>query len=154
LAGQDKTDKLVRYGEQIIVLRGGALNGIILLSLCAFGLCAERRKELRGIWKAATFLPALSFLLAGVLLVIFSIRADYAEHSYSDPPLAEAVLTSLGLTGLVVRPANGHSRLYLRGMSAGFVFTLILYGAWWWTEVLYDQSVIHFFDVIPAGAAS
>jgi len=153
LTGEDKADLLRRYNEQSVILRGGALNGFMLCALCIFGLCADLRGHLRLAGKLLAFVPAALVLLMGGYLVYQALK-NPSEHSYADPPLAEAVLTSIGLIGFFVPPADPNSRLYSQGFALGLVLSLILYGAWWWTEVIYDQSVVYFFHVLSAGPAA
>ena len=142
LSGEDKTDRLRQYNEQIVILRGGALNGIILCCVCAFGWCANWRRCLQGLMRVVTWVPAGVASVGGTILMCIALFFHSSEHNYSDPPLAEAVLTSIGLSGFVIPPENPDSRLYIHGFALGLVLTLILYGAWWWTEVLYDESVV------------
>jgi hypothetical protein len=152
IAGPEKTDRLARYNEQIIVLRGGALNGIILLFLSIFGCCAIARNRWGGWWKPLSFVPVLTVLGSGLWLSHLALQGDSTEHGFSDPPLAEAVLILLGITGIFVRGKDVAWAFYLRFLALGLVLTLILYGAWWWTEVLYDQTVIDFFHVVGPSA--
>ena len=49
----------------------------------------------------------------------------------------------LGLGGLCVRITDDNPRLFRNVCLLAAVLTLIGYGSWWWTEVLYDQQVIH-----------
>jgi len=70
----------------------------------------------------------------------------YERHR--DPPLAEGLLILLGVGGLFVPVADDNPRLFRNLWLMGLVLTLIAYGAWWWTEVLYDQQVIHSFPTV------
>jgi hypothetical protein len=72
-----------------------------------------------------------------------SATASIPYDEYSDPPLAEAVLVLLGVGGLCLRLADDSPRLFRNVCLMAAVLTLIGYGSWWWTEVLYDQQVIH-----------
>lgn len=70
-----------------------------------------------------------------------SIANSYEGHR--DPPLAEAVMILLGIGGLCVRLTDDNPRLYRNVCLIALVLTLIAYGSWWWTEVLYNGQVIH-----------
>ena len=69
--------------------------------------------------------------------------------SYSDPPLAEVVLVLDGTVGLLVTSHEQNSRFYRNACWLSLIFSVIAYGGWWWTEVIYDQQVIHSFHSLP-----
>src|ERR1035438_2020906 len=118
--------------------------------------------------KFATYVPAVACLLLG----LWEMTQHFAhQHELSgtvsvanpaigksaptpnpyeghrDPPLAEAVMVLLGVGGLCLRIslADDSPRLFRNICLIAAVLTLIGYGSWWWTEVLYDQQVIHSF---------
>jgi hypothetical protein len=148
LAGGEKNARLKEFHDQIVVLRGAAMNGIILLFLCVFGFCAEFRRGLawRNWRTVATYLPAAVAVFYGCL----SIWKHFAKSvSYSDPPLAELVLVLIGTVGLLITSHEESSRFYRNACWLSLVFSVISYGGWWWTEVIYDQQVIHSFHTLP-----
>ena len=67
------------------------------------------------------------------------------HEQHGDPPLAEALIVLLGLGGLCLRLSDDSPRLFRNVCLMAAVLTLIGYGSWWWTEVVYDQQVIHSF---------
>jgi hypothetical protein len=161
LEGEEKVGRLRELHDQIEILRGATLNGFILFSLSWFGLCALYRArlnnaeggKLRILLKCASYLPAVAFLLIGLWemrehfanqhkpSLIVSVETNYEGHR--DPPLAEAVMVLLGVGGLCLRLTDDSPRLFRNLCLMAAVLTLIGYGSWWWTEVLYDQLVIH-----------
>ena len=168
LLGQDKVDRLKQYYDQITVLRESALNGFILFMVCLFGYFGKFRarwSESR-IFKFLTFLPAGFLLLYGSYSLVLHfhslslkaqdllsaqgldatrqpIVAEVLERLYSDPPLAELVLLLLGMVGLFVIPKAEQAASYFRMCVVAGIVTLICYGGWWWTEVMYDLQVVH-----------
>ena len=72
-----------------------------------------------------------------------AIPNRYERHS--DPPLAEAVLILHGVRGLCLRLKDDNPRLFRNVCLIAGVLAIIAYGSWWWTEVMYDQQVIHSF---------
>lgn len=149
LTGQDKVDRLKQYYDQINVLRGAAFNGFILFSVCLFGYLAnagQNRPERR-------ILRVLAFVLTGVLAIygLISLLIHWHDKAslYNDPPLAELVLLLLGVAGFfVVRKAKKEA-FYLPACAVAAVLTLISFGGWWWTEVMYDLQVIHSQPELP-----
>jgi hypothetical protein len=183
LAGEDKIARLREYHDQIVILRGSALNFTVLLVLSAFGICACYRANHPGlITRTISYIPAVVLLGYGV----FSLCLHVSEYSsgkqssevkhgldvkrssedkpdsgnkqdseigtrtdvtslYRDPPLAELVLILLGITGLApcMRTGEKNARLFRNLWFVGLVLSVISYGAWWWTEVVYDEQVIH-----------
>lgn len=151
LDGEDKVERLKEYYDQIDVLRGAALNGVLLFALCLFGCFGNlRARQGHRIWRLLTFLPA--FIVTGYgAYSLWSHWTSRSETRYSNPPLAEVVLLMLGLAGFyLTRKAKAETaRFYLRTCAAAAVFTLISYGGWCWTEVMYDLHVIHSIPELP-----
>ena len=145
LQGQDRVDRLRQFYDQINILRGAALNGLILFALCAFGSCGT----LRARWSAHPVLKGLTFLPAGLVAAygLYSLIVNHFIHPsrsiYADPPLAEAVLLLLGVGGLFVVSKAKEAAAYFRTCVVAAILTVVSFGAWWWTEVMYDIQVIH-----------
>jgi hypothetical protein len=144
LNGQDKVDRLKQYFDQITVLRGAALNGIILFSLCAFGVLGNlsARWSGRPVLKLLTFLPAGAVTLYGLMTFWLHWNKN-TDTRYTDPPLAELVLLLLGGVGLLVISKAKHAAFYFPTCVVAAILTAICFGGWWWTEVMYDLQVIH-----------
>jgi hypothetical protein len=164
LLGDDKVARLKQYNDQITVLRGAAFNGFVLLTVCIIGCCAnlrvragERRTKI-----ALAYLPAAAlfsfgiYWLVGHYLKIHTAASDLHHVPsdqimlsqtvvalYNDPPLAESAVILLGAVGLLVIFKAKKTAPYLRTtVVAGIVF-VVCFGAWWWTEIMYDLQVIH-----------
>jgi hypothetical protein len=129
--------------------------------------------KMRFLLKCVSYTPAVAFLLLGVwemrqhfmrlhepspTVSVETIKPaidksapanPYATSNpyegHGDPPLAEALIVLLGVGGLCVRLTDDSPRLFRNVCLMAAVLTLIGYGSWWWTEVLYDQHVIHSF---------
>ncbi len=168
LEGEEKLGRLHEFHDQIEILRGAALNGTILFTLSWFGLCALYRAQLpagklRILLKCVSYAPAAVCLILGLWLMgqhyshlnepartlfVSASNANPSPNPYEghrDPPLAEAVMVLLGVGGLCLRLTDDNPRLFRNVCLMAGVLTLIAYGSWWWTEVLYDQQVIHSF---------
>jgi len=157
MQGEDKVERLKQYFDQINVLRGATLNGFILFWLCAFGICATWRKR----WSSRPLLQVLTFVPPAIVAGygIYSLVVNHVLHSmqsiYGDPPLAETVLLLLGGCGLLI-VARSHEAptSYARIAVLAVVMTVVSFGAWWWTEVMYDIQVIHSHPQATASPAS
>ena len=147
LSGEEKIGRLREYHDQIEILRGATLNGGILFALFWFGLCALYRSRLppRDWRRPFTWLPAATCLAYGLWAMWqhFVRNAPNLYESHRDPPLAEMVLILLGAGGFFVRHNDESPSVFRNGCLVAAVLTVLAYGAWWWTEVLYDQQVIH-----------
>jgi hypothetical protein len=53
------------------------------------------------------------------------------------------VLILLGLTGFWVISKAKHGAYYGQTWLVALILTVVSFGGWWWTEVLYDLYVIH-----------
>lgn len=160
LAGEEKLARLHEFHDQIEILRGGTLNGAILFTLSCFGLCALYRArllpgKLRILLVCGSYVPATVCMLVGVWQMhqhfsrvyqpapIPLIDTPNPYELHRDPPLAEAVMILLGVGGLCLRLKDDNPRLFRNVCLIAAILTLIGYGSWWWTEVLYYQQVIH-----------
>jgi hypothetical protein len=150
LLGDDNTSRLRHIYQQLLILRGAALNGIILSLLFLFGFCAKQRKWGRG-------------LLGGLCVVLTALVARAITNHLSslhpkgewliDPPLMEISLFVVILAGfgLVWKGAGPGHRRYGAGFLISVVLTFIAYCGWWWTEVIYDELVINLFTAQSQG---
>ncbi|MFZ0746866.1 MAG: hypothetical protein WAM85_20850 [Terracidiphilus sp.] len=145
LQGQDKVERLKQYFDQINILRGAALNGLILFTLCLFGSCGTLRARWahRPVMKALTFLPAGAIAAYGLYSLIVNHVMDSSGSIYSDPPLAETVLLLLGAGGMLVVSKAKEAASYFRTCVVAAILTIMSFGAWWWTEIMYDIQIIH-----------
>ena len=132
--GSDKTTVLDQLHSQISVLRGATLNGLVTFMLCFFGLGANRTR-LRLLWWVAA---AALFVSGAFALFWHSVRSVL-----NDPPIMEFTLMVLGFTGGFVLWSGAHQRRYGSWLLLSALLTGIAFFAWWWTEVLYDQLVLH-----------
>jgi hypothetical protein len=96
LLGEDSTLRLRQFHDQIMVLRGAAFNGVVVLSLCCFAWGATPRGK-----RPASRLLLVLMSLPGVYLVAFAIAVvnHLSERAISDPPYMEFILLLLGGTG-------------------------------------------------------
>ena len=156
LQGQDKVDRLKQYFDQINVLRGAAFNGMILFALCAFGGCATLRARWadRRILKFSTYLPPGVLAVYGVYSLLINHWIHPTESIYRDPPLAEFVLILLGMGGLLVVSKCKEAASYFRTCVVALVLSGVSFGAWWWTEIMYDLQVFHSQPRLTGGSES
>jgi hypothetical protein len=147
LSGGDKVERLKGFYDQLEVLRGGAVNGFVVLALCGFGCLGSLRAGLsrHRFWRLLVLLPACVFIVGGFGWMLHHWSAPEIYTRYSDPPLVELGLFLLGLVGLCAtlkaKAGSVRSQLYTGAVAA--VLTVITFGGWWWTEVMYDLHVIH-----------
>jgi hypothetical protein len=143
LEGTDKNERLIQLRAQISVLRGAAFDGFVFCALCVFGWCANQ--PIRRAW----IMPAL-FFVEGITTTakhLLHHRGDYA-----DPPFMEFAFFTLGVVGLLlVWRRSAPKRSYGRYGLLAALLSLIAYFGWWWSEVLYDQEVLHTFAALSGG---
>jgi hypothetical protein len=149
LQGQDRVDRLKQYFDQITVLRGAAFNGSVLLVVCAFGMCANLKVRWSGhpILKLAAYLPACVVIVVSLYWLYGHLSTLNIKNNpnafYSHPPLTEFVFLLLGSAGALVVFKADEIKPHFRTCVLAAVVTLISFGGWWWTEILYDTLVIH-----------
>lgn len=144
LQGVDKIDRLKQYFDQITILRGAAFNGFVLFSLALLGSFGQLKDRWFGhrVLRLLTFLPPVIAAI-WVLLNLWRHRGDHIYNVYSDPPLAELAILLLATAGffMIWKPSNVLP--YFRICIMAAVLTVVSFGGWWWTEVMYDLQVIH-----------
>jgi hypothetical protein len=132
--GSDKTTVLEQLRSQISILRGAALNGFVTAVLCLFGFGANRTR-----WRLLLWGVAVALVGSGLYALLFR----HWMHALNDPPIMEFTLIVLGITGGFALWNGAPPRQY----GLWFLLSTLLTGmavlAWWWTEILYDQLVLH-----------
>ena len=140
LTSAGNTDRLRFLHQQLVVLRGVALDGVLVTLLCLFGFCAQNR----------TWGRAALFVIAGAQLAwsIYALRCHLHEHWHniaSEPPLMEIVLIAIGFAGLGLTLRDVPPRPYRCAFVFSAVLTLLAYAGWWYSEIVYNHTVIFFF---------
>jgi hypothetical protein len=136
LQGGDKTDTLNQLRAQISVLRGAAFNGLLVFVLCGYGWCGRQPAKRRPAW----WIPIALSAGGGLML-----RHHIMHNGLNDPPFMECTFIVLGLAGGYVFWKGAPPRAYGAGLLLSLLLSGIAYFGWWWTEVLYDQQVLHSF---------
>jgi hypothetical protein len=144
LSGLDKVDRLKQLYDQSTVMRGAALNGIILSALCLFGALGNISARFSGRHRsrAFLFLPAVAVVLIGCYS-LWSHWHGKAGTRINHPPLAEFVVLLLGAVGLFVIAKAQRAKAYAPMFAVAAVLTVVSFGGWWWTEIMYDLQVIN-----------
>lgn len=139
LQGGDKMDRLNNLHSQIAVMRGAAFDAIVAAALCLFGLCGKLPSRHRVF---LAIMPIACVALSGRLL-----RNHYLSHGLDDPPFMEYtfILLSLAFGSAVWSGAPARARTYGTGLVLSLLFFWLAYFGWWWTEVRYDQQLVHSF---------
>jgi hypothetical protein len=133
------TDRLRYLHQQHVVLRGVAFDGLISTLLCLFGACTKHRP--RGQYVQM----ALSAVILG--WAIYATVQHFSKHPQlaSEPPLMEITLILLAVAGLCLAWRDVPQRPYECGFMFSFVLTGLAFSGWWYSEILYDHTVIYFF---------
>jgi 4-amino-4-deoxy-L-arabinose transferase-like glycosyltransferase len=153
--GTDKTTPLDQLRSQISVLQGATFNSLVTLVLCVFG-CGAKRAQVADF----RFLPSVppgshrsparwvqvAAAGAALLLCVFGIFG-FAQHllrrDWSRPPFMDFTTLLLGVTGGFALRGGSKSRPYFCWLLAAGFLVIIGFFGWWWSEVLYDQQVLH-----------
>jgi hypothetical protein len=138
LNGQDKTERLRQFHDQIMVLRGAAFDGVLASILCLFACCAKKRVRIR---RALAFVPGFFFVLG-----LYSLSHHFQTKDINDAPFMEITVILLGAGGFVALWRGEQRRWYGLGLFVPLLLlTCVAYLGWWRTEVLYDRQVIYSF---------
>jgi hypothetical protein len=137
LQGGDKTETLNQLRAQISVLRGATFDGLLVFVLCGFGLCGKQPAKRRLAW----WIIPIALFVGGWRVLIHHVM----HNSLNDPPFMEFTFIVLGFAGGYVFWKGAPPRAYGAGLLLSILLSGIAYFGWWWTEVLYDQQVLHSF---------
>lgn len=164
MKGEDPTLRLRQLHDQIMVLRGATLNGLLAFVFCLYAWGARLRSEKPR--------SVARWLLALVpIFILFLSGAAITDHYGRDdpgPPYMEFSLLIIGGAGLVLlwfprlqrsEPDAAHKAPGIRWRWPVFalVFAVLVTGGvmgWWATEVLYGQQVIYSYDSLAAASAT
>src|SRR5579871_6665147 len=102
--GTDKTERVSRLHEQVIVLRGAVFNGFVFCVLSLFANLARKRGEPLSVLVSnpVVLLKTLAAVLLSAGLAFTAVdlgKVDLLSHDVTDPPIMEAGLLALGLVG-------------------------------------------------------
>ena len=167
-----KNDSLRQLHERIVVLRGAVINGALLFLLCLFGTLARRdnddkkdqdkkdgkgeknqndgleklRKKIVDLIRPRTATGlVLAVLLTG--LAIYCGSQDIKNPDIFDMPVLESLFGLATIFGgiFVYKGVRPRSFLNHRTVWVSLFLTLLAYGGWLWSEVLYDtaQKAVH-----------
>lgn len=132
--GSDKTTVLDQLRSQISILRGATLNGFVTLVLCLFGFGANRTR-----WRVLLWGVVIALVGSGLYALLFR----HWVRVLNDPPIMEFTLIVLGFTGGFALWRGVPPRRYGLWFLLSTLLTGMMVLAWWWTEILYDQLVLH-----------
>jgi hypothetical protein len=148
--GTDKTERIGRLHEQVIVLRGAVFNAVIFAVLCWFAYFSRPRGEpMRIIWSnPRTVLKTVLTISFAIFLIV--VAASYGEldirrHDVTDPPIMEFGLIILGGLGILTELIGAVKRPPTVAFFVGLILIPVAYLAWAWTEVLYSRTLISAF---------
>jgi hypothetical protein len=150
LQGDDKTSRFRALHDQNVILRGAVLNGLTLSTLCLFGFCASFTVGVRP-WKRFVLSRAIAISLAiyGAYAVWMHFHVFVKDpDSFRDPPLAEGLMVLLGIGGFFAKARVESRSKYGNGFWLAGALTIVAYGAWWWTEVMYNQGILHTYPTL------
>ena len=140
LTSTGNTDRIRYLHQQLVVLRGVAFDGMIVTLLCLFGLCAKHHP-----WGRLSLIAVSLVMLAWTGYAIVRHLRQNSQHLPAAPPLMEVALILLALAGLFLAWKQVPQRPY----ECAFMFSAVLTGlaisGWWYSEILYDHTVIYFF---------
>ena len=137
LKGQDKTERLRQFHNQIMVFRGAAFDGVLASVFCLFGWCARKRVAMRRFFAVPGVFSALGLV---------SLYFHFQRTGINEAPFMELTLVLLGMAGFVALRKGEQRRWYGVGLFVSLLLlTTVAYLGWWRTEVLYDQQVIYSF---------
>ena len=166
--GGDFSTRLRQLHDQIMVLRGAALNGVIVFSLCMFAWGQKLRREDHARWVhlAVMTVPAIYIGVAVVATV-----HHFEESAPIDPPYMEFTLLLLAAVGAWLvwrrpvppkpvedRVKESESRKkpkkkcywqdehWARLGMLSAILTMAAVLGWWSTEVIYGEQVVYSYD--------
>jgi hypothetical protein len=140
VAGPDKTDKLRYLHQQIVVLRGAALDGLITTLLCLFAYAV-----MHGRWGRTAVVVFCLGIVGWAMFASVRHVHDHWHNLAAEPPLMEGLLLTIAAAGLCIAWKGCTARSYGWGLIFSALLTALAFAGWWSSEVLYDHTIIYFF---------
>lgn len=148
--GTDKTERIVRLHEQVVVLRGAVFNVGVFVVLCWFAYFSRLRSETMHVVLSNPIAVLKTVVAISLTIFLIFVAANYGEldvrrHDVTDPPIMELGLLILGGLGISAELIGVVKRPPAVALVVGLILIPVVYGAWAWTEVLYSRSLISAF---------
>ncbi len=150
----DNNEFFRQLHERIVVLRGAVISGTVLSLLCFFRVMARLNTE-KFLWKTIdrVWLKTILGIALALWFTWFSALNAYDDLKNAaifDIPILEAFF---GLTTIfggfwVIKGVAYRSFLNKRAVFLTVFITLLAYGGWIWSEVIYDQQIITSFAIL------
>lgn len=162
LKGEDSTQRLRQFHDQIMVLRGSTFDGLLAFTFCMFAWGAQMpRRSLRR-WLLGLF--PFFILVLGVSAFV----DHYGESAIDGPPYMEFSMLVVGLAGVVLlwlprllpqqpQQEDEKNRIHWNWPALSLLFAVLVVGGvfgWWATEAIYGQGVIYSYDSARTPAAT
>jgi hypothetical protein len=153
-ASTDNTEFFRQLHERIVVLRGAVISGTVLSLLCFFRVMARVDNQ-KFFWKTVDKVWVKTVLGTALALWFtwFSGANAYDDLKNSvifDVPILETFLGCTTIFGgfWVIKGVPYRSFLNKRVVFLTVFITLLAYGGWMWSEIIYDQQIINAFAIL------
>jgi hypothetical protein len=158
--GDKVPDRMSHIYQQLIVLRGAVLDGIVLSMLLL--LCVVQKK-----WKKRGVMIACGILMVWALAALWSHLSEFGLWHYlytrdtsgvdfwgylvRPPALELCFMVMVALSGKALLKNGTPRHKFGVGFIVSFAMTLLAYFGWWWTEIVYDELVLNLYVASSQG---
>jgi len=162
LKGEDATQRLRQFHDQIMVLRGATYDGLLAFTFCMFAWGAQMPRRSIQRWLLGLFPVLILFLGVNALF------DHYEDAVIAGPPYMEFSLLVVGLAGVVLlwipnwlpqrnrqEENDDEETIHWNWPAMSLLFAVLVVGGlfgWWATEVIYGQDVIYSYSASTAAA--
>jgi len=139
----DKTPgRMSHIYQQLVVLRGAVLDGVVLTVLLLLCFFAKQKMWGRG---AVTNFCVLFLGWAAVALRHHLCELGRRQYLIEPPMLECSFIVIVVLAGIPLIWKGAPNHAYGIGFLVSFAMTLLAYAGWWWTEIVYDELVLNLY---------
>ncbi|HEX8814780.1 MAG TPA: hypothetical protein VF753_04695 [Terriglobales bacterium] len=139
-AGEQTPERMSHIYQQVVILRGAVLDGLVL-SLLLLLCCLQKRYGPKVVGAVCA-----GIILWWSLALWRHVSALNPWEYLAQPPMLEiCIIVIVLLSGFAFLRNGVPNHRFCIGFVVASAMTFLAYVGWWWTEIVYDELVLNLY---------